>query len=266
MFSRNLLRNRWIVPGVLLILGIPMMAAALAMAMRNGEEPQLEEFRIETAIFQGRESSPFARNLTLFSGGIVYDYPLGGEDLATVFDPRRERFVLIDAKRRLKTTIATTELMQITSALKARADESQQPWIDPQFEVQTGDDGWIILASTRLVYRVRGAAPENAASVASYRQFADWYARLNATTPGNPPPFARLRLNETISEKGIIPSEVELTILPKVRLPGKKVEIRSRHDVLWTLSGSDRQKIETTGSQMASFQEVSFQEFRGAKQ
>ena len=48
-----------------------------------------EDFRVETDVFVGGEKEPVAQNVTLFSGGLVYDFPLIGPQEITVFDAAR---------------------------------------------------------------------------------------------------------------------------------------------------------------------------------
>jgi hypothetical protein len=121
---------------------------------------------------------------------------------------------------------------------------------------------WLTLSSKVLTYRMRGSAPKQASAVETYRQFADWYARLNATRPGNLPPFARLELNKATAARGLIPEEVELTVVPPNLLTGRKLVVRSHHLVNWLLSNTDRKRVDEAGKYLADFQTVGFREYR----
>jgi len=225
-----------------------------------------EDFRVETDVFLGGEKEPVAQNVTLFSGGLVYDFPLIGPQEITVFDGARGRFVLLDVPRKTKATLTTQELLQTTAAIKVQAQELDGVFAfaaDPQFKCDTdGQDGWLTLSSSLLSYRAKGTQPKLAATADAYRDFADWYARLNATRPGNLPPFPRLELNRTLAERQQVPEEVELTVEPKNRWAGRKLVVRSRHIFNWRLSNTDRKRIETAGTYMADFQAISFQDYR----
>lgn len=229
-----------------------------------------DEFRVETDIFVGNQEKPIAENVTLFTDGRVYDFPLTGPEEITVFDPSRGRFVLLDCRRKVKTTLTTQDLVEFTSALKAHATETDGVFAfaaNPRFQ-QNHDSqtDWLTLSASLMTYRARGLTPNSKTVVSTYRKFADWYARLNATRPGSLPPFARLKLNEAIAKEGWIPEEVELTVTPKMRVVGRKLVMRSHHATVWHLSNKDRERIEKAGDQMHTFQAVGFQDYRKESQ
>ncbi|MCL4204525.1 MAG: hypothetical protein KJ000_18725 [Pirellulaceae bacterium] len=227
---------------------------------------QTDEFRIDTDVFLGDSKEPIAQSVTVFSSGMVYDFPLIGPRETTVFDPGRSRLVLLDADRKVKTTLSTQDLLEFTAAMKVQAEKMGgllAEAADAQFERESGvADEWLTLRTKMLTYRAKGVEPQIASASALYQQFADWYARLNATRPGSMPPFARIELNRMLVEKGCIPEEVELTVAPERGLMGRKTTIRSRHLPYWRLSNTDRTRIETAGTQMATFSAVTFQEYR----
>jgi hypothetical protein len=243
-------------------------AVLFLIAVRASAQP--EEFRIDTDVFVGDAKEPFAENVTIFSAGLVYDFPLVGPREVTVFDPSRGRFVLLDLERQVKTTLSTQELLEFTAAMKVHAAEMGGLFAaaaDPQFEQQSDDGtGWVTMRARLLTYRARGQQPEFPAAVTGYREFADWYSRLNATRPGSLPPFARIELNRLLAERGLVPEEVELTLAPVDRASSRPVVIRSRHLPYWRLSSSDRKRLEMAGTQMTKFPAVGFKEYRQAWQ
>jgi hypothetical protein len=185
---------------------------------------QTDEFRIDTDVFVGENKEPIAQSVTVFSSGMVYDFPLIGPREITVFDPGRGRFVLLDADRKVKTTLSTQDLLEFTAAMKVHAEKMGGLLAgasDAQFERETDSaEEWITLRTKMLMYRAKGVEPQIESAAASYQQFADWYARLNATRPGSMPPFLRIELNRMLVEKGLIPEEVELTVAPERGLMG----------------------------------------------
>lgn len=249
-----MVKTLWIPALSLLASQVPVAAA------------QVEEFRVETDIFLGGEKEPVAQSVTLFSGGLVYDFPLIGPQEITVFDGGRGRFVLLDVPRRTKTTLTTQELLQTTAAIKVQAQQLDGVFAfaaDPQFRYEAdAEKGWLTLSSSLLSYRAKGIKPKLAVTADVYRDFADWYARLNATRPGNLPPFPRLELNRALAEQQQVPEEVELTVEPKNRWAGRKLIVRSHHIFNWRLSNTDHKRIETAGTYMADFQAISFQDYR----
>jgi hypothetical protein len=225
-----------------------------------------EEFRVESDVFIGDQKEPIARSVTLFSSGLVYDFPRLGPKEITVFDPARGRFVLLDPERKVKTTVATQELLELAAAMKVHAKDLTGAFAfaaNPKFEEHLdADTDWLTLSSPVLTYRARCMSPEVAAAADRYRQFADWYARLNATRPGSLPPFARMELDRAIAERQQVPLEVELTVEPERRFVGRRLVVRSRHHFNWRLSNTDRQQIDTAGNYMAGFESVSVSVYR----
>jgi len=224
-----------------------------------------DEFRVDTDIYVGNQKEPYAQNLTIFTSGLVYDFPLAGPEEITVFDPAHGRFVLLDCQRKVKTTLTTTEIVEFVAAMKAQALDvggvvafAANPLFEHHFDQKNRR---LTLSSELMTYRTKGAEPKSESAVSDYRNFADWYARLNATRPGNLPPFARIELNKAIAERGLIPEEVERRIAPKNRLVGRELVVRSQHSTYWQITNTDRKRIEKAGADMVSFQSVSFQDY-----
>jgi len=246
-------------PPVRVLLGVVLFLMA-------GIVSGADEFRVETNVFLGDEEEPFSQDVTFFSSGLVYDFPRTGVGEITVFDPVRGRFVLLDPRRKIKTTVTTQELIELAAAMKVHASELEGAFAfaaAPKFEEQwEGDTGWLTLSSPLLTYRARCITPKLSSAVATYRSFADWFSRLNAMRPGNLPPFARMELDRAIAQRNRIPVEVELTVKPKHRFVGKTLVIHSRQRFNWRLSNTDRKQIDLAGTYMADFQSVTVREYR----
>ncbi len=246
--------------------GIPWLSLGVLLLAGARVSGQSVEFRVDTDVFLGEEKEPFAENVTLFKAGLVYDFPLAGPREITVFDPSRGRFVLLDGERQVKTTLTTQELLEFVAAMKVHAEERGGLFAaaaDPQFEQRFDNaTGWVALQAPKIRYRARGQQPELELAAARYREFADWYARLNATRPGSLPPFARIELNRVMAERGWIPGEVELTLESQEQQRNRRVVLRSRHFPFWRLSATDHKRLEEAGTQLAQFRAVSFTEYR----
>jgi len=237
-----------------------------ALVSRPSAAAADDVFRVETDIFVGKQTESL-QYLTLFTDRIVYDFRVTRPEEITVYDWDRHRIVLLDPSRKWKATLSTDEVLGFTAALKSHVSESNPVFYaatHPEFSEPTDSEGgWLTLSNKHVTYRFRGEAPKNPESVARYREFADWSARLSAMRPGNLPPFARIDTNKRIADRGWLPEEVERIIDP-AKLGQKKVEVRSRHLANWLLSESDRKRIDRVGDHLAAFQEVTFQEFRDA--
>lgn len=225
-----------------------------------------QEFRIDTEIFVGKEKEPAAETLTLFSSGLVYDFLLTGPQEVTLFDPLRGRFTLLDPGRKLRCGLATQEVLGYVLALETHAAQSKDalfafaanPQFTPaveEFEEHGQKRTRLALTAGPMSYSAVAYHPERPEAVRALRNFADWFARLNAMR-GNLPPAARLALNEDLAKRELVPLEVTLTL-------GKR-EFRSRHLMTWTLSGADRKRIDQVGNYLQEFESVSFDEYRAA--
>ena len=178
-----------------------------------------DEFRVETDVYVGEAPQPVAETLTLFKNGVIYDFLMTEPREATVFDVSRGRIVLLASQSRTKAEITTEELVQFTAAIRRRASgQQQQPLFGTEFAGEFDEESLeVLLQGQNLVYRAKGVLPKTKVAVQQYREFADWYARLNSARPGNPPPFARLELNRQLAENGLVPDEIHRSL----NLPGR---------------------------------------------
>jgi len=201
---------------------------------------------------------------SVFVGNVVYDFSLVGSNEITIFDPAREQFVLLDVDRDMRLTLTTRQVLEINRAIRGAADDRDPFFFEPQFEESYEDQEKLLtLSNKRIKYSAKGIVADQQSIRRQYRNFADWYARLNATRPGTMPPFARLELNKSMAGHGIVPEEVNLTIYPSNRLLGRKTEVTSKHLFAWRILETDRNRIERANQHRATFEEVSFRTYRG---
>ena len=232
------------------------------------------DFRVDTEIFVGTEKEPVTENLTIFTEGRVYDFLLSGSKEVTIYDPARGQFTLLDTERKLKSSISTQKLLEYAESMEAEIAKGNDSFLKsiakPTFEMkveefqENGEDRIrITLTSKELTYRVVGKRPEHPEAVHAFRQFGDFFARFNAARPGNLPPGARLALNQALADKGLIPLEIERTVVTP-GIGGQKLEVRSHHLFNWLISNQDRSKIAHAGACLTdkNFESVEFEEHR----
>jgi len=222
-----------------------------------------DDFRIETKVYSGKGKSPVSQNTTLFEAGFVYDY-LSEPERVTVFDQARGRFILLDPVRKLKAEVRTEEVRQFAEKFKEVAEKSSRPFMrfaaDPDFAVDFSQSGELKLSSPHINYELKTVPANTPEAAGQFREFSDWYARFNAmSAPGSTPPFARLAVNEELAKRGLIPTEVQLTIAAAGG--SKAVSLRSEHHVSWRLLPRDHKKITEAGHQLATFKPVDFDKF-----
>ena len=228
-----------------------------------------DDFRIETKVYNGKSKAPVSQNTTLFDTGYVYDYLFASDHDATpdrvaVFDQGHGRFIVLDPARKLKAEVKTDDVRLFADTFRAMAEKSSRPFTkfaaDPEFDVAFSEDGELKLSSEHISYRLRTVPAATPLAAQQYREFSDWYARFNAmATPGSTPPFVRMAVDEQLAERGLVPTEVQLTIPAQTGV--KPVSMHTEHHVSWRLLPKDHKRIAETGHQLATFKMVDFDKF-----
>jgi len=186
----------------------------------------------------------------------------------TVFDTQRRRFVLLDLERRVKTELTTDRVADFSKRLKQWSEKQSDPFLkflgDPSFD-QAFDEstGELTFTSPWMSYRLSTFDAESEALSRQYREFSDWYCRLNTVlNPGARPPFARMIVNAALEDHHRFPREVHLTLRPKGGLLSKRVTVRSEHRLIRQLVESDLQRVAQTDQFMAMYASVAFPEYQ----
>jgi len=216
------------------------------------------DFRVQSKVFEGDSLTPFAENLTLFKGEVVYDFVEQGSREITIFDPKTERIILLDPKRKEKTVIKLDWIHELISKLRSQIQSKPSDLLNPKLESKFDEaEGWLTLSSPRITYRAKGMTLRDHSVVSRYRRFADWHAKLNAIHGGSMPPFARIKLNESIANRNMVPEVVEL----KMTFPKRKAELKSTHGIIWQLSAEDEKQIELVNRYLAEFRTVPLKQY-----
>ncbi len=233
---------------------------------------QVPDFKIEAAIYSGDQKTPAAQNITLFSQGLIFDFKV---DNATppniietkIYDSRQKQVALLKHSNKTQLELSDTRLLQMVDG--QRRDISQKPdykfLIDETYtETHEPTISQLILSSPTIKYRVVGEYPKESSRLPLFNEFLDTFTRLSSSHPGSFPPFARLRLNESIKKLGWIPSEVEVTMQPNALMP-RGINMKSTHTVINGLSDDDRKKITTAKQQWLVYKKVDLLTFHGIK-
>jgi hypothetical protein len=222
-----------------------------------------EDFRIETKIFVGDEKEPATTTTTLFQRGVVYDFLAEPKQTAVFRKPgggKPGRFILLDPERRVRTELSTDQLADVMNKLRNWASRQRDPFLkfaaNPQFnESFDRDTGQLLLASAEESYAIKTEPAEGSAAMAEYREFLDWYARLNTLLTAGPPPEPRLAVNAALARYQILPVSVELT------RAGEKEKLRAEHEFNWLLSKKDLSRIDDANAAVAAYRPVDNEEF-----
>lgn len=262
------------------ILACLVAAAAVSAAAGDGGERSWA-MRVETELFLQGSSTPAVRSLTLFRDGVAWDFlevPTADEDEMQVVeialhDPARERVVVIDPVRNVKTQVdgVRLERLGVSLAKWARgADDRLIRWAGgPDFDsgLTEGREA-LELSGPRVRYAVKHAPAPAPEAAAAYRQFADSALMLKALLhPGGIPPFPRLAINRRLEDADAIPTEVILEMNPRLApLGGLTDRRRSVHKMHPRLLETDLERIEEAEAQAAAAEAVPLAAFvdRGA--
>ena len=228
--------------------------------------------RVESRLHANGGAEPTARTLTLFRDGVAWDFlempqaaangkapgPLTLVEIV-LHDPARERLVVIDPIRGVKTEVERVRLERLGVSLASWArgtDDRLVRWAGgPDFaDALTDKDDTISLAGPRVRYEVGYRKAPSAEAAAAYREFADTALLLRALLhPGGLPPFPRMEINRRIEAVGGIPTEVTLEIEPKLApLPGRGQKLVCTHRVHPRLLAEDVARIEEAAGHAAA--------------
>lgn len=222
-----------------------------------------EDFRIETQIFVGDEEEPVSTTTTLFQRGVVYDFLADPAQVAVFRKPlagKPGRFILLDQQRRVKTELSTDQLADAINKVRNWASRQSDPFLkfaaNPQFsETFDRGTGQLLLASHEESYTIKTETADEPAALAEYREFLDWYARLNTLIQAGPPPEPRLAVNAALARYQVVPVSVELA------RAGEKEKLRAEHEFTWLLSKKDLARIDEASASMAAYRAVDNEDF-----
>ena len=252
---------------------------ALVLGVVVAEAEEQDGLRVESEVFVDDDKEPIAKSLTLFRNGLAWDFlerPVTADtedDAATsdeivLHDPARERVVVVDPDRNLKTQIDSLRLERLSVSLASwarKADDRLVRWAGgPDFGAGIKEQkSQLELVGPRVRYAVEFTAAPSAEAAREYRRFADTAMLLKALLhPGGIPPFPRLAINRRVSAADGIPTAVTLEIDSKVAMVGGQSQVlRSVHKVHPRLLAGDLQRIEDAEARIAVAEAVDLAAF-----
>ncbi len=218
-----------------------------------------QDFRVYTVITEAASPSSrsrvVARSLTLFHAGKVYDHVEEAGELV-IFEPLHERFLLIkDYTASLVTFEELRQMLEVAhheaekhvqrlrldpSPLAGRAQTQVQFQLQPLFQEHYDQTARrLTLSSPEFGYDVDVIPTETPEITATYLDYADWAARLNAVLhPQAMLPRPRLALNRSLQKHAVLPTRVAL------RAGGSdSFHLRAEHEFSWQLRSIDKDLI-----------------------
>jgi hypothetical protein len=238
-------------------------AAAIAQEMRV--YTTVRDISAQGSKESGDRAPTVSRSLTLFHAGKVYDYIDSAREV-TIYEPIHRRFTLLSERRQMVAEVAQEEVRQFLTlakeevwkrleAAEEQAGSSQVrslAWtkfqLQPEFSVSFDKaKSSLSLNSRNCRYAVEAVEPPSRDVVETYLRFADSMAELNSVLhPSAMLPAARLKLNEELRQRQLLPVSVE--IRADLDRPLWK---QARHEWTWKFQSTDRQLISNWEKQLS---------------
>jgi hypothetical protein len=242
-----------------------LVAAAFGIILGQAGQALGEDFRVDNAVYAGDQKEPSSQSTTIFHAGVVYDC-LKAPAETVVFDKTGGRFVLLNLSHRMRTELTTSEVAAFIDRLQPVAAKSKDPLVAflaaPKFQERSDQPGELTLASPWITYRLVLSGESSPSVVEQYRDFCDWYARLNALlVPGSQPPFGRLVVDAAMAQRRAIASQVVLT-LHTGKGSRQPTTIRSEHRLVIPLEAADLERVARARKFMENFKLVSFDQYQ----
>ncbi|HEY2839881.1 MAG TPA: hypothetical protein VGJ26_12070 [Pirellulales bacterium] len=243
------------------------LCAVLLGPVARGAE--FVDFHVESKLYKAKDEKPINEITTIFRSGFVYDFITDPnkklDPETTIFDSLRGRFVVIDPQRKVWSQVSTEALKTFSAKVKLDAAAAPQAVLNfmanPKFNEETEGEG-MVFKSHWMEYRLRAAPAKSPRAVEQYAEFSQWSAQLNVmlTGRGTLPPFPRMTISRILAERGLLPTDVQMTL--DADQPGvPKYSLRATHRFQWTLLEPDRQRIDEAGRQMAAFRELTLEDY-----
>ena len=217
-----------------------------------------QQLRIETSVFEEDKVEPLSEAVTLFDSTAVYHFMKNPSQVIIYRSATANRdgqFIILDKQSKQRTDISTKRIEALMDKLTKWAGEQEDTMLkfsaQPVFEESFDEEsGLLTLKNPAWNYTVATVPAEDDQALAKYREFTDWFSRLNSMLHSTPPPGARLKLNKSLVERGVVPVEI------RRRMESQEIPLRATHLFAWRLSREDRQRIDETQRQLASFKKV----------
>ena len=230
------------------------------------------EFKIETKMFTENSKEPVVTNKTIFSQGLIFDFPVTAgskaPDEVLVYDSNLKIISLLDLKRQMQLKLMDVQLKKMTDSVRQQmaTDDRSRAMIEQTFEEKLdAEKGTLeLIGSQNITYRLFGKTPESPKLLSAYFEFLDVFTRVQITDPKKLPPFARLRLNESIRRIGWVPDRVEVSVGESDFFPSS-FKARTEHKIVMEMTDRDRSEIELAKKNWRALPEVTLGKYRGLK-
>lgn len=241
-----------------------LMAVSVAVIATPAGAQDFSVYTRQSYVPENVEGKPAAgpsllsRCISLFHAGKVYDRGDGGNQM-TIFEPAHQQFVIVDGSRRRMVVVSFDEINTRLHRLESRdadhlarlrgSTKAHEIKLRNYLELQllptfqaNYDEGARLLELSRGKFNYYSAQVDSGATperVAAYLDYADWAARLNCIIdPRAPLPGPRLKLNDELRQRSLLPTEVT-----RKTDPAAGYHITAEHQFVWKFNDTDRDVI-----------------------
>lgn len=228
------------------------------------------EFKINTKMFVDDSKESVFSNKTIFSEGLIFDFPLAAgsasPDEILIYDSNLKTISLLDLKRQMQLKLLDVQLKKMVAGVRQQmaSEDRTRMMAEQTFEeqVDTEHNSLVLTGDQNMTYRLHGAAPKSAKVLSAYFEFLDVFTQVQITDPKKLPPFARLRLNQSIRRTGWIPDRVDMSI-GKSEFFAEPFKAHTKHELIMEVTDRDRSEIALAKKSWAALPEVSLAKYRG---
>jgi len=232
-----------------------------------GHYVSAQDFRIENKISFGNKTID---NLTIFKGGIVYDFiKLNGE--ITILDKKNEEIKILEPTLRIQTSLTLADLKQQVDELHTSFQVSSNPFLNfiarPVFDESAyePESGLMVFRSLWLDYEFTTKVFDDDEIAREYYDSSLWFSRLNVrVSPAAVSALVRAGLNQTLEQNKRFPEKVTVKLYPKGKnvLSSTTIQADSTHVISKRLSESDNALIAQAQQYMQSFLALPFEKYQ----
>lgn len=238
--------------------------AGAPSAKSDADQARRAEWVWLTRVYQNDGPQPVDEHVIAWVGGAYYDFPARDDLPWTILDLPRSRVVVLDRVAKTRSSVPTEALVRLTAQAEAQI---QEPGLRARFGMDAVAER---VSETRFrlqyedaSYTVNGVVAEDVDQASIYGRFVDWTCRLNIARPRGVPPFARMKLNDQMTECGVLPSRTELQLQRHVGQPATAVRLKlvSQTEFQPGVSEAVRAKIDEARQMLVTFQEVPWDDY-----
>ena len=251
-----------------LLLTIAILVAAPAKVAVAQIDRELE-FKIDTKMFLGNSKESSFSNKTIFSEGLIFDFPLAAgstsPDEILVYDSNLKTISLLDLKRQKQLKLMDVQLKKMVVGVREQmaSEDRTRALLEQKFEekIEMDHNSLVLVGDQNVTYRLHGEAPKSPKVLSAYFEFLDAFTQVQITDPKKLPPFARFRLNQSIRRVGWIPDRVDINVGKSDFFP-EPFKAHTEHKLTREITDRDRSEIALARKNWVAFPEVTLGEYR----